>query len=40
MPKAIYTDSEKNRTSGLALPGLYSGKPGTVLQQVHAREIH
>ena len=35
MPNAIRTDSENNRTSGIALPGLYSGKPGSVLQQVH-----
>ena len=35
MPKAIRADSENNRTTGFALPGLYSGKPGTVIQQVH-----
>lgn len=35
MPNAIQTDSENNRTSGWATPGLYDGRPGTVLQQVH-----
>jgi len=35
MPKAIRSDSENNRTTGIALPGLYSGKPGSVLQHVH-----
>jgi hypothetical protein len=35
MPKAIRTDSENNRTTGFAIPGLYGGKPGTVVQQVH-----
>ena len=35
MPKAIRTDSVNNRTTGIALPGLYSGQPGTVAQQVH-----
>lgn len=35
MPNAIRTDSENNRTTGFALPGLFSGKPGTVAQQVH-----
>ena len=35
MAKAIRTDSRNNRTTGIALPGLYSGKPGSVSQQVH-----
>lgn len=35
MPKAIYTDSENNRTTGFGSPGLYNGQPGTVLQHVH-----
>ena len=35
MPKAIRTDSENNRTTGFAIPGLVGGKPGTVAQQVH-----
>lgn len=35
MPKAIFSDSENNRTTGLALPGIYSGRPGSVKQQVH-----
>lgn len=35
MPKAIYTDSTNNRTSGFGTPGLYRGQPGSVLQHVH-----
>ncbi len=35
MPKAIRTDSENNRTTGFAIPGLFRGKPGTVAQHVH-----
>lgn len=35
MPKAIRSDSENNRTTGIAVPGLVGGKPGTVVQQVH-----
>lgn len=35
MPKAIYTDSANNRTSGFGSPGLYNNQPGTVLQHVH-----
>lgn len=35
MPKAIFSDSKNNRTTGFASPGLYSGKPGSVKQQVH-----
>ncbi len=35
MPKAIRTDSVNNRTTGLATPGIYNGKPGSVRQQVH-----
>lgn len=35
MPKAIRTDSRNNRTTGVALPGVYYGKPGSVKQQVH-----
>ena len=35
MPKAIRSDSVNNRTTGVALPGLYRGQPGTVAQQVH-----
>ncbi|MEQ9408769.1 MAG: hypothetical protein RIK87_13625 [Fuerstiella sp.] len=35
MPNAIRTDSENNSTTGFALPGLYSGRPGSVNQQVH-----
>ncbi len=35
MPNAIRTDSENHRTTGFAQPGLFSGKRGTVEQQVH-----
>lgn len=35
MPKAIRSDSVNNRTTGIGSPGLYSGKPGSVLQHVH-----
>jgi len=35
MPKAIRTDSENNRTTGIAVPGLYSGLLGSVAQHVH-----
>lgn len=35
MPTAIRTDSRNNRTTGLALPGLFDGQPATVAQQVH-----
>lgn len=35
MPKAIRSDSENNRTTGFALPGIYSGKAGSVAQHVH-----
>ena len=35
MPNAIRTDSENNRTSGLAIPSLHDGKSATVPQQVH-----
>ncbi|MFY9256307.1 MAG: hypothetical protein WAO83_22825 [Fuerstiella sp.] len=35
MPKAIRTDSENNRTTGIAIPRLYYDKPATVEQQVH-----
>ncbi|MEZ6064079.1 MAG: hypothetical protein R3C19_27350, partial [Planctomycetaceae bacterium] len=35
MPNAIRTDSENNRTTGFARPGIYSGRPGSVEQQVH-----
>ena len=35
MPKAIRTDSENNRTTGIALPGLSGDKPASVAQQVH-----
>ena len=35
MPKAIYTNSTTNRTTGIGSPGIYKGQPGTVLQHVH-----
>lgn len=35
MPKAIFTNSTTNRTTGIGTPGLYRGQPGTVLQHVH-----
>ncbi len=35
MPNAIRSDSENNRTTGFASPGIYNGKPGSVVQQVH-----
>lgn len=35
MPKAIFSDSKNNRTTGFGTPGLYNGQPGTVLQHVH-----
>lgn len=35
MPNAIRSDSKNNRTTGFAQPGLYSGMPGSVEQQVH-----
>ncbi len=35
MPKAIRSDSENNRTTGLATVSLYDGAPATVAQQVH-----
>lgn len=35
MPKAIRSDSDNNRTTGISVPGLYYGKPGTVAQHVH-----
>lgn len=35
MRKAIFTNSTTNRTTGIGLPGLYKGQPGTVLQHVH-----
>ncbi|MCA9062621.1 MAG: hypothetical protein KDA96_06165 [Planctomycetaceae bacterium] len=35
MPNAIRSDSERNRTTGLALPGLYDNKPGSPAQSVH-----
>jgi endonuclease YncB( thermonuclease family) len=35
MPNAIRTDSENNRTTGFAIPGLFDGKAGSVRQQVH-----
>ena len=35
MPKAIRTNSESNQTTGISIPRLYNGKPGTVAQQVH-----
>jgi hypothetical protein len=35
MPKAIRSDSENNRTTGVAIPGIYSGRPGTVAEHVH-----
>ncbi|MEZ6132933.1 MAG: hypothetical protein R3C59_30045 [Planctomycetaceae bacterium] len=35
MPKAIRTDSENNRTTGLALPAMEGGQPASVAQQVH-----
>lgn len=35
MPNAIRTDSDNNRTTGFALPGIYNGKRGSVAQHVH-----
>lgn len=35
MAKAIRSDSENNRTTGLAVPSLFDGRPATVVQQVH-----
>lgn len=35
MPKAIFTNSTTNHTTGIGTPGLYRGQPGTVLQHVH-----
>lgn len=35
MPKAIRTDSENNRTTGFAIPGLFDGQPASVEKQVH-----
>lgn len=35
MPNAIRSDSENNRTTGFAMPGIFYGKPGSVEKQVH-----
>lgn len=35
MPSAIRTDSKNNRTTGLAVPGLFNNQPASVAQQVH-----
>lgn len=35
MPNAIRTDSQNNRTTGFAVPGIYRDRPGSVVQQVH-----
>lgn len=35
MPNAIRTDSENNRTTGFAKPGLFDNRPGTPQRQIH-----
>ena len=35
MPKAIFTDSRNNRTTGFARPGIYKQKRGSVQEIVH-----